>query len=73
TANLPVVAFAEPEGIVWAHVDAETGQAIPAWINKDSYLEVFAENRVPESASYKIWRWLTTWPKKITREKAPSE
>ncbi|NLM37135.1 MAG: PBP1A family penicillin-binding protein [Firmicutes bacterium] len=75
TANLPVVAFAEPEGIVWAHVDAETGQAIPAWVNKDSYLEVFAENRVPESASYKIWRWLTTWPKKITREKekAPSE
>ena len=73
TANRPVVAFAEPEGIVWAHVDAETGQAIPAWVNKESYLEVFAENHVPESASYKIWQWLTTWPKKIPREKAPSQ
>ena len=72
TANRPVVAFAEPEGIVWAHVDADTGQAIPAWVNKESYLEVFAENRVPESTSYKIWQWLTTWPKKLSRDKAPS-
>lgn len=73
TANRPVVAFAEPEGIVWAHVDTETGQAIPAWVNKETYLEVFAENRVPESTSYKVWQWLTTWPKKISREKAPSQ
>ena len=29
TANRPVVAFAEPEGIVWAHVDTETGQSNP--------------------------------------------
>ena len=65
TAGQPVVAFAEPEGIVWAHVDIQTGQAIPAWVNKESYLEVFAENRVPESTSYKIWHWLTTWPKRI--------
>lgn len=73
TAGQPVVAFAEPEGIVWAHVDIQTGQAIPAWVNKESYLEVFAENRVPESTSYKIWHWLTTWPKRIPREKAPAQ
>jgi penicillin-binding protein 1A len=73
TAGLPVTNFTEPEGIVWAHVDPATGQAIPAWANKDSYLEVFAENKVPESASYKIWRWFTTWPKKLKGEDPPEQ
>lgn len=73
TAGLPVTAFPEPEGIIWAHVDPETGQAVPAWVNKNSYPEVFAENKVPESTSYKIWRWFTTWPKKIKPEKEVPE
>lgn len=73
TADLPVTAFVEPEGIIWAQVDPETGQAIPAWVNKNTYPEVFAEDKVPESTSYKVWRWLTTWPKKLTPQEAPAE
>jgi penicillin-binding protein 1A len=72
TSHLPIQDFPEPAGIVWANVDPETGHAIPAWVNKNSYKEVFAENKIPESASYKIWRWFSSWPKKGKKEKSPA-
>ncbi len=71
TANLPVLDFVEPSGIVWANIDPETGLAIPAWINKNSYKEVFAETNIPESGVYKIWRWFSSWPKRKGKKEEP--
>jgi penicillin-binding protein 1A len=58
TASLPPHKFIEPTGVVWANVDRETGKAIPGWISGNHYKEVFAEDNVPASTSYKIWRWM---------------
>ncbi len=71
TANLPVQDFTEPPGIVWANIDPETGLAVPAWISKSSYKEVFAETNIPESGVYKIWRWFSSWPKRKGKKEEP--
>lgn len=72
TANLPVRAFPEPEGIIWADVDPVTGKAVPAWAAKNTYKEVFAEDKVPASTAFKIWHWLTSWPKKSRTKEPPA-
>jgi penicillin-binding protein 1A len=63
TANRPVVNFTEPEGVVWADVNPDTGQAVPGWFKGNSYQEVFAEKNIPQSALYKVWHWLFPGPK----------
>ncbi|TCL75239.1 penicillin-binding protein 1A [Hydrogenispora ethanolica] len=55
--------FEEPEGIVWAEVDRHSGQAVPGWLSKDTYQEVFDEKNVPQSTAYKVWHWFFQEPK----------
>ncbi len=57
TAKTAPVDFKEPPGIVWADVNPRTGQVVPKWTSSDSYQEVFAENSIPQSGIYKIWRF----------------
>ncbi|NLW56584.1 MAG: PBP1A family penicillin-binding protein [Firmicutes bacterium] len=71
TSGHPVREFTEPAGIIWADVDPETGKAVPAWAAKNTYKEVFAEDNVPASPAFKIWHWLTSWPKKGRTKEAP--
>jgi penicillin-binding protein 1A len=53
-----VMDFREPPGIVWANVDPKSGKAVPDWQSGgDTYREVFAEDNVPQSGMYKLWRW----------------
>lgn len=49
--------FTEPEGIVWANVNPNTGKAVPGFFGRDAYKEVFNEKNVPESGMYKVWKW----------------
>ena len=57
TARRPVLDFPEPPGIIWADVNPESGQAVPGWIGNNTYKEVFKENTVPQSTSYRLWHW----------------
>ncbi len=57
TANRPVLDFPEPPGIIWADVNPDNGQAVLGWTGNGAYKEVFKEDNVPQSTSYKIWRW----------------
>lgn len=72
TSGLPIREFTEPSGIIWANIDPETGKAIPSWTGKNTYKEVFAEDNVPESTAFKVWRWFTSWPKKSRTEEPPA-
>jgi penicillin-binding protein 1A len=58
TANRPVVDFPEPEGIIWADVNPDTGQAVPGWFKGNSYKEVFADKNLPQGKLYRFWHWL---------------
>lgn len=58
TANRPVADFSEPEGIVWANVNPDTGQVVPDWYKGNSYKEVFADRNVPKGKLYRFWHWL---------------
>jgi penicillin-binding protein 1A len=49
--------FEEPPGIVWADVNRDTGKAVPGFLSRNTYKEVFNENNVPESGVYKVWKW----------------
>lgn len=57
TARRPVLDFQQPEGIVWADVNPESGQAVPGWVGNNTYKEVFRENTVPQSTAYRLWHW----------------
>jgi penicillin-binding protein 1A len=58
TAKRPVVDFAQPPGVVWANVNPARGEAVLGWVNQNTYKEVFDENNMPQSATYKVWHWL---------------
>ncbi len=64
--------FAEPSGIVWATVDAQSGQAIPGWMGNNTYQEVFNEKNVPESTAYKVWHWFFQQPEKAAEQPKPT-
>lgn len=72
TAGRPVLNFPEPPGIIWANVDPNTGKTVPAWLNKNSYPEVFAEDNVPRGTIHKIWHGLFHWlqPKESQTEQS---
>ncbi len=55
--------FEEPSGIVWTAVDPRTGQAVPSWLNSNTYQEVFDEKNIPQSTAYKVWHWFFQDPK----------
>lgn len=57
TARRPVLDFQQPQGIVWADVNRESGQAVPGWVGNNTYKEVFKENTVPQSTAYRLWHW----------------
>jgi penicillin-binding protein 1A len=49
--------FEVPPGIVWVDVNRDTGKAVPGFLSRNTYKEVFNENNIPESGVYKVWRW----------------
>ncbi len=69
TARRPVLDFQQPEGIVWADVNPESGQAVPGWAGNNTYKEVFKENTVPQSTAYRLWHWF--FPGKKDENGAP--
>jgi len=68
TKGRPVRDFREPPGIIWADVNPATGEVVPGWLARDTYKEVFNENNVPASRSYKIWRWFFPGRKRGAQE-----
>jgi penicillin-binding protein 1A len=73
----PAPDFEEPSGIVWADVNRDTGKAVPGFLSRNTYKEVFNENNVPESGVYKVWKWIFPWgsakPKATPAEVQPEE
>lgn len=63
--------FKEPDGIVWANVNPNTGKAVPGFFSRNAYKEVFNEKNVPESGAYKIWKWFLPG-RKPKQEATPS-